>query len=57
MKPKPRRMLALGVCWTRNDLVAYGFLRGLRDRYGVRVVCNGASWYGVCWELSLGLGD
>lgn len=54
LEPRSRRMLALEVSWTRNNLVAYGFLKRLRDRYGVRVVvCNGASWYGVCRELGL----
>jgi len=54
LEPCSRRLLALDVSWTRNNLVAHGFLRNLRDRYGVRViVCNGALWYGVCWELGM----
>ncbi|MGC8850269.1 MAG: hypothetical protein ACP5QI_07335, partial [Candidatus Bathyarchaeia archaeon] len=49
--------LALELSWTRNSLVAYRFLRHLRDMYGVGViVADGAQWYvWPCTELGLRL--
>jgi len=46
VEPRSGRLLALRLSWTRKILVAYGFLKHLRDSYGVRVVVvDGADWY------------
>gem|GEM_PF-5838750 len=43
IKPSSRKLLAIELSWTRNILVAYRFLKNLRDGYGVRItVVDGA---------------
>jgi len=55
VEPRSRKLLAIELSWTRNILIAYRFLRNLRDSYGVRiVVVDGASWY-VEPSIKLGL--
>ena len=55
MKSTSRRLLAVRLSWKRNILVAYNFLKHLRERYGVRVVVvDGAKWYlEPCLELGI----
>ena len=55
IEPRSRKLLAIELSWTRNILVAYRFLKYLRDSYGVRIVIvDGAPWY-VEPSIKLGL--
>ena len=57
LEPRSRRLLAVRLSWTRNDLVAHAFLKHLKEHYGIRVVvADGAPWYRwACMELGLRL--